>query len=260
MKSWKYMIALVPAGLLAAMVGSSAARQEDEPAPPPDVVRRTERAITLAPTAPRAAVFQGQAVAPPAGIPGAPGVPAVETMVIRAHGPDGGLFPQQAFVMGHGPGSDKTHKAFAKLKEAESDDEKAEARAALKDALEEQFDEYLEHQSKELDRLEEKLNKLRGQWEKRRDAKDEIVSLRLKTLENEIGGLAWPSGGLGGGAWSMEIPPMGGDNFRFSVATPAVPAVIAAEGVDVVESAEEVEEVETEPEDREPRRPRRGTR
>jgi hypothetical protein len=250
-----YLSALLPAGLLAAFVGSSAARQEE--VPPPDQVRRNVQAHVIAPVAGQGINFQGPAAAP--AIPGVPGIPP-SAMTVRSQvpGPDG-LFQQHGVIVGHGPGFDKTHKAVAKLRAAKSDDDKAEAREELKAALEEQFDEYLEHQSKELERLEAKLSKLRDQWEKRKDAKDEVVELRLQTLENEANGLGWPSGFPGAtGVWSFNVDPsVEFDNeFQFSVTSPAVIATPPSAAVDVVEDEDEEPNEDEKPE---PRR-RRGTR
>jgi flagellar hook-basal body complex protein FliE len=100
-------------------------------------------------------------------------------------------FQTQAAVVINGPSSEKEIEAVGKLSKAKSDEERAEARAELKEVLNEQFEQYLKQQAKELDRLQAKLKKLQSQLDKRRDAKEEIVALRMKQLENEVNGLGW---------------------------------------------------------------------
>jgi hypothetical protein len=114
-----------------------------------------------------------------------------------------------------------------KLRKAETDEEKHAARKELASALGDEFDQHLEDQAEELKRLEARLEKLRGQWEKRRDAKDELVELRLQTLENDVNGLGWPAGGPGvwhGDHGAMHLPPMGAEPFMFQGALAPSPA------------------------------------
>jgi hypothetical protein len=262
MKAAILLTTLFPAGLLAAFLGSSAARQEDEPKARAPEARRI-RAVQIAePQGPTL-------VQPPAGDPMAR---PRRNFTVRTHAADGGHGPVVAFAR-HG-GSDKTHQAIEKLRNAESDDEKSEAREELKEALAEEFDEFLKHQSEELEQMEERLEKLRAQLEKRRDAKDDLVDRRLQMLVDEAEGMGWPGRGFGGfgggatGAWSYEFAPAPAA-YGLSVPAPGVPgapAVVAE--VDVIEaipSAEEPEEAEEADEDeskeRRPQpRPRRGAR
>ena len=148
--------------------------------------------------------------------------------------------------------SGKTQQAIEDLRKAKTDEEKADARKQLNSALGDEFDEYLKHQAKELDRLEAKVKKLRGQWDKRREAKDELVALRIQTLENEANGLGWPAGGgnnfwmgssggpasLGTTSWGMAYPPM--------APIPSMPAVVDVNVINDVdaETDEETEESE----------------
>lgn len=263
MKIALLLTTLFPAGLCAALLGSSAARQEDD-TPRPEEKRRV-RAVQIAEPQIRALAI------PPAAV--APGAAPMQAMTLRTtHGPMGEHGPVLAFA--RGPGSDRTRKAMQKLQNAESNDDKEEARADLKEALAEEFDEYLDHQKKELERMEEKLNKLRDQWSKRRDAKDDLVARRLQMLEDEAEGLGWPSRGLGGlrgaegGVWSMEFPPTPGAPAAYEFSIPGAPLApsIAAE-VDVVVAEEAIEEPaaaeepkEEDSEDAAPRRRRGGTR
>ncbi len=169
--------------------------------------------------------------------------------------------------------SGKTQQAIDKLRKAKTDEEKADARKQLNSALGDEFDEYLKHQAKELDRLEAKVKKLRGQWDKRREAKDELVALRIQTLENEANGLGWPAGSgnnfwmgssggpasLGTTSWGMAYPPM--------APIPSMPAVfdeyVINDGeAETAEEAEEPEEADADmpPEPAQPRQPRTRNR
>jgi hypothetical protein len=123
-------------------------------------------------------------------VPQVPGVPAVAGVTgIPAASP---FSVNTVFA---GPQVDsKSHKAFEKLRNAESKADKAEALDELREALESEYDEFLSSQEKELDKMEEKMKELRSQLEKRRDAKDDLIELRLKTLENDASGLGWPGG------------------------------------------------------------------
>ena len=135
--------------------------------------------------------FQGPVTAAIAPVPQVPGVAGVAGVAAPA---------PMAFTMSSHEGAnvmvvdDETRKAFDQLKKAKSDDDRDDARDALRDALNEQYDKYLARQEKELKRMAAKLKELQSQLEKRREAKDELVDLRLKTLENDASGLSWPGG------------------------------------------------------------------
>ncbi len=171
--------------------------------------------------------FQGPVTATVPAVPTVPGVAALPTehgvLAVTAH--------QGAHVVGgHAVVfDDETRKAMQKLKKAESDEDREEAREELRDALNEQYDKYLARQAKELKRMEEKLDELKSQLEKRRDAKEELVDLRLKTLENDANGLAWPGGEHGPDQmiWRSvaPVPPVA------PVAPPGGVGSISSEGV-----------------------------
>lgn len=71
-------------------------------------------------------------------------------------------------------------------------DEKEKARKALSEILEKQFSRDLERREKEVAQLELRVKKLRTQVEKRREAKEKIIDLRLDTIEQEAEGLGFP--------------------------------------------------------------------
>ena len=84
-------------------------------------------------------------------------------------------------------------KATEALKKAESRDEIAEAREELRKALAADYDVRLDHFQSEIDAMAERLDAMRAKLAKRRDAKDEMVELRLKVVEAEADDLGWPN-------------------------------------------------------------------
>ena len=210
--------------------------------------------------------FQGEARSRVQAAPGMTTVRSIQTApltgtwAVQAEGlPGAGIsspHPMTAFAysVGSGEAAEKTQEALAKLKAAKSDDDKAEAREELQAALGDEFDEFLKHQSDELERMEKKLSNLRDQLDKRRDAKDEVISLRVKTIENEVNGLGWPTGGgvnlfsPGGNAFGRTFE----SNLSFTapaaVATPFLsPTPAAAPAIAAPEQPTEDAETEKEP-------------
>lgn len=84
-------------------------------------------------------------------------------------------------------------KAIKKLKDAETSSETAEAEKELRTALENDYDSRLAAYEESLDQLEAKLKEMRNQLNRRREAKDDMVSLRLQVLKAEADDLGWPS-------------------------------------------------------------------
>ena len=83
-------------------------------------------------------------------------------------------------------------KAIQAIKDAESEADKAKAVESLRGVLETQYETSLENYESYLDKMEEKVRELRKQIDRRRDAKMEMVDLRLKILTSEADGLGWP--------------------------------------------------------------------
>ena len=89
--------------------------------------------------------------------------------------------------------SDEVGAALRKLKAADSDDARKEAEGELKTALESDYDDRLADYEKNLDALEDEIKKMREQLKRRRNAKDEMVRLRIEVLKAEADDLGWPS-------------------------------------------------------------------
>ena len=79
------------------------------------------------------------------------------------------------------------------LKETSDDDEKEAIKSELQSELEAQYDSYLEQHEAPLIQLEERLAKLRKDFESRKNAKSDLVKLRLDTIWYETQGLGWPN-------------------------------------------------------------------
>ena len=78
------------------------------------------------------------------------------------------------------------------LRGADSDEEKQKIKDELKTELEKQYDLYLEQHEQPLKQLEERLAKLREEFEWRKNARNDLVKLRLDTIWYDSQGLGWP--------------------------------------------------------------------
>jgi hypothetical protein len=82
--------------------------------------------------------------------------------------------------------------AVGKLKAAKNDEEKTIATRGISQVLEKSFNRDLEQRETQVSEVEARVKRLREQIEKRKKAKDQIISLRLQTLVNEADGLGFP--------------------------------------------------------------------
>lgn len=119
--------------------------------------------------------------------------------------------------------------ALAAYRDADTDEERDEAKTKLSEALGEEYDAILEQHEKHLAEMEERLEKLRGQLEKRRDARDDMVEMRVEALTSEADGLGWPSPPNGPHhVWGMPL-------FSAPAETPVAPLPsVAVPGVEIV--------------------------
>jgi hypothetical protein len=84
--------------------------------------------------------------------------------------------------------------AIGKLKSAKNETEKATLSKQISQLLDKSFERDMQRREKQISDVEARVKKLRDQIEKRKKAKDDIVSLRLKTIVNEADGLGFPEG------------------------------------------------------------------
>lgn len=81
--------------------------------------------------------------------------------------------------------------ATNELRDAPDDAAKAAARKKLVDLLAQFFDADMKNRQAQLQAIEERVKKLRSQFDKRASKKQEILDLQLKLLENEADGLGF---------------------------------------------------------------------
>ncbi len=91
-----------------------------------------------------------------------------------------------------------------KIKEAESEEVKLELKEEVKSLLEAKYDAYLDHHEAPLIELEERLVKLREEFEQRKKAKEDLVKLRLDTVWYDAIGLGWPDNQRGNSVFGLS--------------------------------------------------------
>jgi hypothetical protein len=143
-----------------------------------------------------------------------------------------GVNSQNLYIARHGDHEEmgQFRKAMEAYKSAESESDKALAKKELHGLLVEQYDNSLTRYEEHLNELEKKIATMREQLSRRRDARDEMVELKLQMVVSEAEGLGWPDDGTpnlffpgavnGGGAHAgalgfnispvppMPVPPM----------------------------------------------------
>ena len=77
------------------------------------------------------------------------------------------------------------------LRQAEDDKQKKVIKAELSSILEDHFDKDMKRRLSQISSLEQRLKRLRDLCEQRQQAKEEIVQLQLKVVENEAAGLGF---------------------------------------------------------------------
>ncbi|MFM7564148.1 MAG: hypothetical protein ACKO81_14090 [Planctomycetota bacterium] len=87
------------------------------------------------------------------------------------------------------------NEAYQAYQSATDDAARTKATADLKSNLEKQYDLFVEGQSKQIEELEARLAKLKGQLDKRRAAKERVVELKLQMVLSQAEGLGFPESG-----------------------------------------------------------------
>jgi hypothetical protein len=103
--------------------------------------------------------------------------------------------------------------ATSKLKEAKSEEERQAAGKLLRSALERYFATDLEMREREIKGIQERVTNLDKLIERRRQARDQVISLQLEVLKNEADGLGFFStssrrSSNGNGAFHVNVPGM----------------------------------------------------
>jgi hypothetical protein len=109
--------------------------------------------------------------------------------------------------IGHPESMHEIQELSAKIRDAEDDAAKAEARNGLAKALDGYFEEDMKRREEELAKVEERVKKLRALLEKRAAKKSEIIQLQIKVLENEADGLGFFNNSQAPGAMGWSIFP-----------------------------------------------------
>lgn len=119
----------------------------------------------------------------------------------------GAIFPTTAYGLARRDSTDSKIQAAAKeLRQAESSSERSEAKDKLMGLLSEDYDSRLKEYEEYLDGLEKQLEEMRGKLRKRRQAKDDMIDLRIKVLEAEADDLGWPTRMRGSRAFGVTVP------------------------------------------------------
>lgn len=112
-----------------------------------------------------------------------------------------------------GPGNPRfmteINEQAAKYRDAENEEDKSTALKKLNEVVDKCFEDDMKVREQELASIEERLNKLRAQLDRRRAKKQEIVDLQVKVVINDAEGLGFYSEAKG-------------DMFKFRVPMPVV--------------------------------------
>jgi hypothetical protein len=99
--------------------------------------------------------------------------------------------------------------AAAAIRNAPDEPEKARQTKRLADVLNESFEEDVRRRETELVQIEERVKKLREQFSRRREKKQEIIDLQMKVALNEADGLGFFSQPGGAGPEYSSTMPLG---------------------------------------------------
>ncbi len=83
--------------------------------------------------------------------------------------------------------------AIELLKTADDSDSEDEAKDSIRQALENQYEEFLVANEQQIKDLQTRLDELQDQLDRRRRAKKKLVELEFERLINESEGLIWPA-------------------------------------------------------------------
>lgn len=106
------------------------------------------------------------------------------------------------------PLRDQIRDATRKLRAADDDSRRTEVIDDLEALLHQFFDRDMERRQGELTKIEQRLEKLRAQLDRRREKKQEIVDLQLKVILNEADGLGFYNGQGPLGATLVGLDPL----------------------------------------------------
>lgn len=115
-------------------------------------------------------------------------------------------------------------------KDADGEDQD-ELENKIRSTLEEQYDEFLAQNEKQIEQLQERLNKLKDQLDRRRRAKSKMVDLEFERMANEAEGLIWPDRQFGGATlWRTGPTGLGVNPGPLPDAAPVMPQLARPPG------------------------------
>ena len=107
----------------------------------------------------------------------------------KVHGTFGA--PHGAMAVWEGMDDSRMEALAATWRDASSDKDRAQVKKVVADWLSREFDEDLKHREAELERIEERVAKLRDQLDRRMESKDDIIDLQIKRMTMTWEGLGW---------------------------------------------------------------------
>lgn len=151
----------------------------------------------------RARTVNLQAPAAAAGVASAPAGQQLNTTVSSLYRTDASVRSQSSQAL---------NKAIKAYRDSKADSaERREARDKVASSLSTMYDEHLADQEKQIEALADRLEKLRSQLVKRKDAKPRMVELKLEMVLSQADGLGWPDDGAvrarglsGGTDWLIQ--------------------------------------------------------
>lgn len=123
----------------------------------------------------------------------------------------------------------KVAQATELLKKAEDDDAKQTAKEQLEAILEQEYDAHMDIYEAQIEEMEKQIKEMRKKLSRRRDAKSDMVKLRMRMLEAEADDLGWPS--AMSNRTGVRLPGLQADYFFDPAAAPVavgVPAISQA--------------------------------
>jgi len=133
--------------------------------------------------------------------------------------PDGSTQIQQVYVwrpIATDADANQLQRALNQYKSTPEDSpQRAAIRAEVAQLLGQQYDQHLAAQVKQMADLENRLEKLREQLERRQAAKTKLVELKLELLLSQADGLGWPEAPPSGPFGSTNVGDLGGATTFF---------------------------------------------
>ncbi len=93
---------------------------------------------------------------------------------------------------GRGGGGSHYGQLIQTLKDAENDEQKDKVISEIRGELEKQYESFLNSNEQQIADLQERIDRLKDQLDRRRNAKNRMVDLEVERIVSESEGLVWP--------------------------------------------------------------------